>query len=98
MHKGSNFDDARLAKCYKLRVGRTDLKFEKEESDVDLKDKAPFRKSATKTLARLHRRTRTSIRRRGALNKVLTGYGAGDESFWKWRVSVMHIIINILLV
>ena len=71
----------------------------KEESShvqpFDLKEKASYWKSATKTLGRLHRHTGTG--EYSELNMELSGYGAGTKkSFWKWRVSVSrHISVYI---
>ena len=90
IQKGSNFVDASLEKCYKLC--RSGTKFDKEPSPPNsLKAKAAFHKSATKTLAKLHRSTGKSRR---AWEQMLSEvdakeYGAaGPLDFWEWRVSV----------
>ena len=89
IQKGSNFEDASLAKCYELR--KSEMKFDKELKLSSPQAKAAFHKSATKTLAKLHRSTGKS---RSAWKQVLSEvdakeYGAARPSdFWKWRVSV----------
>ena len=72
-----------------LQTTQSEMKFDKEFRPPQAK--AAFHKSATKTLAKLHRSTGKS---RSAWKQVLSEvdakeYGAARPSeFWKWRVSV----------
>ena len=95
--KGSNFVDASLKECYKLKRSGQRLKLERVESKcLSLKDEATIRKSATKTLSKLHRYTTAPT----ALKKVLSEsdkdeYGAGNQSFWKWTVSNPVLLLRL---